>query len=543
MSQDKKYFYYYLIAILLLAIPAFFINLGLLPYIEDESIRSLVALEMKYSGNYLVPTLNGNFYYSKPPLYNWYLLVIYQLLGEHSAWAGRVGTLLCLTGFIYTIYKVNKAHFKDIKYPIFIALFYLTCGRIIFWDSFLALIDIGFSWVVYGLFISVYYFGKRDKYWAMYMSCYVLGSIAYLLKGLPAFLFIGGTLLAYHWVRKDWKKLWSPAHIVSIIAMLFIVGAYYFYYGEHNESTAVIPGLVDQSTQRTVLRHGVLKMLLHIITYPFENIYHFLPWSVIGVLFLRKDIWQVIKAKEYIHYISVCFLINISVYWVSPAVFPRYILMLIPLIYTVLVYLLSKETESWRLDWLKKGYQLIMLAAPVVIISLIAIEDVRAVEDWAIKIAALLAGGIILGILYFRDIVNRPLQLVMLVLLIRIAFDWFILPSRYQRDNAVYPKERAIAIGQEYKGKDLMLYCTSKLDYTSSFYLARERGEITYRNHYPQEGDRYMIADTSRLLLPRNYEVIDTFRNREDWKLLYILERDETVDFSDTIKVDDILWE
>ena len=64
----------YILAIVLL-IPALLINLGLLAFIDDEGIRSLVALEMKLSGNYITPTLHGMYYYNKPPLYNWLLLV------------------------------------------------------------------------------------------------------------------------------------------------------------------------------------------------------------------------------------------------------------------------------------------------------------------------------------------------------------------------------------------------------------------------------------------------------------------------------------
>ena len=44
----------YLAALVLLA-PALLINLGLMTFIDDEGIRSLVALEMKFSGNYITP--------------------------------------------------------------------------------------------------------------------------------------------------------------------------------------------------------------------------------------------------------------------------------------------------------------------------------------------------------------------------------------------------------------------------------------------------------------------------------------------------------
>ena len=48
----------------ILALPALLIHLPLNPFLEDEAIRATVALEMQYSGNYIVPTINGDFYYA-----------------------------------------------------------------------------------------------------------------------------------------------------------------------------------------------------------------------------------------------------------------------------------------------------------------------------------------------------------------------------------------------------------------------------------------------------------------------------------------------
>ena len=60
--------------ILLLLIPALFINLGMSPLIADEATRGMVAFEMQQSGELITPTIHGEYYYNKPPLYNWILL-------------------------------------------------------------------------------------------------------------------------------------------------------------------------------------------------------------------------------------------------------------------------------------------------------------------------------------------------------------------------------------------------------------------------------------------------------------------------------------
>ena len=55
-------------------------------FIDDEAIRSLVAQEMLWSGNYVAPTMHGDTYLNKPPLWNWILAISFYLHGEASEW-------------------------------------------------------------------------------------------------------------------------------------------------------------------------------------------------------------------------------------------------------------------------------------------------------------------------------------------------------------------------------------------------------------------------------------------------------------------------
>ena len=90
-----SYKWLYGFAVLLL-FPALLINLGLIAFIDDEGIRSLVALQMKFSGNYITPTLFGEYYYNKPPLYNWILLAFFEFTGIANEWTARIPTLIFL---------------------------------------------------------------------------------------------------------------------------------------------------------------------------------------------------------------------------------------------------------------------------------------------------------------------------------------------------------------------------------------------------------------------------------------------------------------
>ena len=91
-----------LISILLLIPLAFLVNLGVQPFIDDEGNRTTVALEMLWSGNFITPTLHGEYYYNKPPLWNWILALSIWLHGQTTEWATRFPSVLALFGFSWT---------------------------------------------------------------------------------------------------------------------------------------------------------------------------------------------------------------------------------------------------------------------------------------------------------------------------------------------------------------------------------------------------------------------------------------------------------
>ena len=102
--------YKYLVWItLLLLIPALFINLGLSPLIHDEAIRGVVAFEMNQSGNLVVPTINGEHYYNKPPLYNWILLGFFNVFNQYSEFVLRLPSVISLLifGLIHLFYHTE----------------------------------------------------------------------------------------------------------------------------------------------------------------------------------------------------------------------------------------------------------------------------------------------------------------------------------------------------------------------------------------------------------------------------------------------------
>ena len=92
---------FFISAITLLVI--FLVNLGLLPLFADEPTRAVVALEMMYSDNYWVPTINGDYYYRKPPFYNWIIASLFGITGSKSEFIFRLPSVIPLFLFGMTI--------------------------------------------------------------------------------------------------------------------------------------------------------------------------------------------------------------------------------------------------------------------------------------------------------------------------------------------------------------------------------------------------------------------------------------------------------
>lgn len=100
------------------------INLGMVPFIEDEGIRGLVALEMQHSSNYVTPTLYGEYYFKKPPLWNWVLLLSYKLSGVANEFSTRLPSVFFMYLFTLTIYFIYKKYL-DVRFAVLNALFFL----------------------------------------------------------------------------------------------------------------------------------------------------------------------------------------------------------------------------------------------------------------------------------------------------------------------------------------------------------------------------------------------------------------------------------
>jgi 4-amino-4-deoxy-L-arabinose transferase-like glycosyltransferase len=502
-----------------LVFPALLINLGINPFIEDEAIRGTVAMEMMYSGNYITPTINGVFYYYKPPLYNWILTIFYQYFGI-SEWSSRIATVFFLFGFGNSIYITHRKVGFKATFSTLAALIYITCGRVMFWDSFLGLIDIFYSWMMYLLMVYIYLDWKSGRWWVLFIRACVLLTIGFMLKGYPTFLFMGCTLSAMVFITRDYKRLFHPGVIVGAAIFCSVVGGYYYLYNQYHDVSRTFMPLLEQATSRTGIWHGIGQVILHIFTYPFENIYHFLPWSLMAILLVRKGIIARLKSNDFVWFCWWAFVANILVYWVSPQVYPRYILMLVPLMFTVMLYVYQElDQTDFRKKILHGLWGLILIGAPIFLIVGVYGRDMSIIPLLEIKVVLFLFGLLGCAIAYFFTKKHRLLIVVATVLIVRIVFNHLVMPIRTSENIATKTSTQAIEVARKYGEEGISMYKKSVIDFTSTFYMGRELGYILDRTSETP----YKIIDQRLYTIPEGYEVIDTFMIRRDERILNVI--------------------
>lgn len=484
--------------ILLMALVGMFahlLNLGLMPLFGDEAIRGTVAFEMMKSDNYIVPTIWGEFYYKKPPLYNWLIIAFFRLADSFSLFVFRLPSVLPLFAFGGAIWFVARKQIGQ-RAAVFAAFAFVLSGRLLTRDSMLGHIDIFFSLVTFIGFYVVYHFWKRDRLWPLFLVSYALAGAGVLMKGLPSFLFQGLTLLVWFTYKRQFKRLFSIPHFAGIALFVAIVGGYFWVYSGYNSLEDYFFQLYDQSSQRTIADKEWYKGIVNIFTFPFENIMHLFPTSLLLVFMFRRGVIKDWLRDDFKAFTFLTLAVNVLPYWLSPGYFPRYLFMLYPLLFI----LGANEFESYSKQWPKVlnvlekimlGLTAILIPAFFVPLFLPELHDFGYLF-WAAPLLALVSGALVWG--WFKRPEFRTHFFFATLIVFRIGFDIIVLPYRvYVEENRfVYRLEESKKILALTEGEELRLLKDAPLFIDYAYHLGVGKDAIMFRDKEPKPGVYYL---------------------------------------------------
>jgi len=482
-SFSQQYVWVVGIAFLLL-VCSLFLNLGVQPIYLEESRRTLISLEMLFNENLVVPTQFGEFYYKKPPLWNWAIIAAYKIFGNYSEFASRFFTPVSFLLMGAVLFFVGN---KYVNFPfgIYSTLLFLVTGELLFYFSMLAEIDLFYSLLTFGSFITLFHFYQTKRYHILFLSTYVLSALGTLTKGFPTVVFLGISLFLFFLYNKDWKRLFTVSHFWGIAVYSIIVGGYFYVYGQYNNVQDFLTGLWLESSERTLLRKDALSLPTHIFLYPFQTFVSMLPASLLILFAWQKNFVTEIRKNKYIEF---CFFIlvgNVVVYWLSPGTKQRYTYMLYPVIISILTYFYLRFSNSQirRMKALHVIFYIALVLLIVIYISLTFIPQLQVVPHIVVISAISVLLGFALLVVFIKKRHIRLFVVIFSIILMRFVFDFTVLQIRAMNSEQKVAKDGAERITAIVKNEPLYLYKDSSCSRTMVFYIVREQKAIMSRNH------------------------------------------------------------
>ncbi|MFP4093322.1 MAG: ArnT family glycosyltransferase [Cyclobacteriaceae bacterium] len=518
LSAEESKLGWLILGLLLLGL---FLNLGVHPLKHEEPRRALVALEMLFRANFIVPTEVGAYYYNKPPVYNWLIILSYQLFGNYSEFAVRFFSVLSFLGMAGLVGWVANRYVGR-RFALYSSLFFLTCVDLLYYFSLTGEIDFFYSLITLGSFLTVFHFYQKKAYWPLFLLTYLLAAIGTLTKGLPSIVFTGITLLVWFSYRRNFLKLFHPAHFVAIFLFLAIVGGYFWVYSWFNDPMGFLTRLYTESSSRTVVENGFSKFIKHLFSFPLTNMVNIMPAALLLPFALRKDIYQKIKEQPLLIFVLLTLAANIIVYLISPGSRARYVYMLYPLMVMVLVYTYLLEHKAWQeraerlLHLLIRGLIIVVaLVGPA--LPFVPIISEAVAYPWLLAVLCSTGSLAILWLHLLRPGL-RTLSLLLLLAWARIIFDLSVIPVRAYEGGGVQDKIDATEILHIVGEAPLHVLANSMISRSTIFYLERERLQVLDFEDEILPGHYYMAYEEA--LKDLDYQKLYSFEYNNNSVLL-----------------------
>ena len=256
-------------------------GLGALEIKGEEGRRILPAVTMLQSGNFLVPQVGSDPYFSKPPLINWLVAAAFTITGRQNEWSARLPSALAVLAVALAFMTVARRTLGS-SGSFVAALVWMTNfgmvekGRLIELEAlYISLTALAFiGWV------SWWQEGRSP--WLTWTVPWIFLGLSLLAKGPVNLVFFYPVVVAVLWRGGGLRLLLHPAHFVGVLIMLSIFSAWAIPCLVIMNEGAVAHTWTRQFSGR--LTGEDFKFSGWIMNIP-RGIAYFLPWSLL--FFLR----------------------------------------------------------------------------------------------------------------------------------------------------------------------------------------------------------------------------------------------------------------
>lgn len=514
------------LGLILLVVPVFCWQLGLMPFLADEATRASVAIEMMLSGDYLLPTIGGEPYYNKPPLFNWIVVAAFKAIPSSPEFSLRLLAVISLFALAYLVYHYFSKFYKK-RIAILASLSMLVIARVLFYDSLLGHIDLLYAALTFWGFMLMYQYSQRENYTAFFIVSYVFCAVGFLLKGLPSLLFQALAVLYFLYTMKQLHRIFSIKHFIGIFCFLILLAAYYWPLSTRVSLDTYLQTLMTESSKRTLTSRGVLEYLGYITQFPFEHLFfHLFPIGFFSIFWINKEVRLRLMENSFLKFSFHFLILQIVIYWISPETRPRYLFMLYPFAIVLLLasYNIAESLKLRTYFVLKQGFRVLFVMLSFAATIGIFFFD-RSIHSYLFFSFSVMVISIIVSTWFFVRAKNSFLLLMMLVLLVyKGYFQLYILPERQMAASETKYKKQMMDFAKASKGKELLVHSNVYFKHAEQFYLNYYRQDIPARVDTNVYSDALTLVDYENSI-PRNYCIADTMRLQFSNQLVFILQR------------------
>ncbi|HRW20896.1 MAG TPA: glycosyltransferase family 39 protein [Bacteroidales bacterium] len=493
----------FIVLIILYAL-SIFIGIGSYNIQQHESgkWRALVALEMKYSGDYVTPTLNGEKYYNKPPLFNYLLIPFVDSENDLELKLRSINiiciVLLLLTSFLVFRKQLNKQQAR-------FALLVFAFSPLLFFKSSMFLnLDPFFSLLIVILFYLNYVGFNNSKVLRMFVGGYLITALAFLTKGYPALFFQLASLLSLSLVYKKFKILISWKHFIGLLGFFVVLGFYVFFYLSVNPDVDWLVHLMGDVKYK--LDIGIARNLENFISFWGKSIIAFPVLFFMPFVLSKENLYFIFKNK-FDAYCTILFIIGCLPFLFGDY-YQQYILMLIPFIIIPIVRYLGSYTGIAR-KWV---YSFLIFNIIVLIISIL-------VNHFSMAFTGIIS---ILIVVLFTVYLFKPSKMFSIWLLffgvLLIARPIFTYTTIW-KDNEDYSniKEDAENLINKIESKELFLYPDREnINYATMYYLSYYYKNIISIDYTLVNNEHFFLSLEENI--PSNALIIDSIAQQISYK-------------------------
>jgi 4-amino-4-deoxy-L-arabinose transferase-like glycosyltransferase len=361
-----------LAVLLLLILAIYFTRLTTLCIRGEEPHRARLAAEILETGEWIVPKQQGEIYLSRPPLQSWPIAWLGLLRGEVDLFSARFPTVVALLLTAVLLYAYGRSFLSPVA-AFAAAVAYATMGQVMEIGR-LAETESTFTLLIASSLLLWHWGYSRGWSPALTWSLgYSFSALAGLAKGPQGPAYFAAPVFAYLLIQRDWKYLFSRAHLMGMAAFAIVLGSWQlpFYWRTDWES---VRGIWTNNAAKRFTENAPSAVVRHLIEYPLEVLGCMLPWSILLIGFFNRPFRETLRPfRSQLLFALTAIAVTFPTVWFATLARGRYFMPIYPcfaVLVGIVVERLATIAEMRPLwTWYTRGLATVLAVLGIVLVA------------------------------------------------------------------------------------------------------------------------------------------------------------------------------